>query len=352
MATITNHGVVGSKRSDVPAFFTHAKNAGKYTPKGVLGSGAHATVYKAYDHDRKVNVAVKQITLRNKSNCNPLAEFMLGKHLKHASLTKTREFLETGRHAYIVFDLAEDGDMFERLDPKGPGLSESQARAWLKQLSSGLTYMHSKKVVHRDVKPENVLIHEGRALLCDFGLAAKTKSVCSGRAPGTGAYMAPEVIAAEARGEDRIVDPAVDVWAFGIVVYAVLFADLPWELACVRDADFTEFLSSGGVNSCAYPYSLLSTSMRRMLGRLLAVDPTKRCTMKEAYEYFSSKRTPWFAAEEEKKQRKQQKAPAAPVVPATPAVVHHELPAPLPMGDSCSSLDSVCTVECSSPTPW
>lgn len=83
------------------------------------------------------------------------------------------------------------------------------------------------------------------------------------------------------------------MWSFGIVFYAILFADLPWEQADLYDPEYVQFLRDEGVQPHIYPFSLLEYDVCRMLGRMLAHDPQDRCTMKEVAEFLRIPR-PWF----------------------------------------------------------
>lgn len=194
----------------------------------------------------------------------------------------------TKDHMYMMLELVNGGDLFTKLDPSGNGLSEPIARKYMLQLASGLAHMHSKGIVHCDIKPENVLVHNDTIKVCDLGLAGTAGATRHGSATGTGAYMAPELLNRRTANPYKI-EKAQDVWSFGIVLYAVLFADLPWEKAKPRDQDFRLFCSKGGVSARLHPFHFTSAPMMQFLGMVLSIIPNHRPTMANCVDFFSRK---------------------------------------------------------------
>jgi serine/threonine protein kinase len=141
---------------------------------------------------------------------------------------------------FVEIEYADGGDLFKAISPNSDALDEMVARRYVRDICSGLAYVHSKGVVHCDLKPENVLLQGGRAKLADFGLATKRGVQRQKPAVGTAPYMAPELLM---RSQHQYtVEPSHDVWGFGIILYAVFFADLPWECAMFQEADYAKFL--------------------------------------------------------------------------------------------------------------
>lgn len=278
----------------------------RFSISTVLGKGAFASIYKAHDKTTGQDVALKEIRKGNAMVSQPLSEYLLGKMLNHKNVVKTLDCIDTRNYLYIVQELATGGDLFARLDPSGPGIGEEEARRVALQLAEGLVYLHSRKVVHSDIKPENVLIDgSGNARICDLGLAAHHGSTRPGPALGTGAYMAPEIVCVRTKEETYSILKAQDTWSFGVVLYAILVADLPWERALPKDPDYATFLREGRVTARLYPFSLLSSGMLALMSELLA-EPDERCDMSVAVD-FLQKNTPWFASQE--KQRKGKAVP-------------------------------------------
>ena len=92
-----------------------------------------------------------------------------------------------------------------------------------------------------DIKLENLLLHNGLVKICDFGLSGLNGTVRRGKPHGTSAYMPPEYIAVTKHTTEYVVRCAADKWAFGIVIFAVAFADLPWDKATSNNQDYVEF---------------------------------------------------------------------------------------------------------------
>ena len=123
----------------------------------------------------------------------------------------------------ILLEYAENGDLFNFLNKRGP-LDEATACKFFVQTALALSYIHSYKMIHRDVKPENILLDGNKnAKLCDFGWSAeydegtKRQTVC-----GTYEYMAPEILFKKQQ------DTAIDVWALGILLYELLHNKAPY----------------------------------------------------------------------------------------------------------------------------
>mmetsp|Transcript_35329 Transcript_35329/g.92392 ORF Transcript_35329/g.92392 Transcript_35329/m.92392 type:complete len:364 (+) Transcript_35329:119-1210(+) len=259
----------------------------RFKLEDTLGKGAFATVYKALDRSNKSHVAIKKLALNSRGEF-PVEEYEIGRELKHPNIVTTIDCFYSKDSMYMVLELVNEGDLFTKLDPSGSGLPESTARKYMMQLASGLAFMHSKDVVHCDIKPENLLVHNGAVKICDLGLAGKSGTARHGSATGTGAYMAPELLNRKTTNPYHI-EKAQDVWSFGIVLYAVLFADLPWEKAKPKDADFRLFCTLGGVSPRLHPFHFTSAPMMQFLRMVLNIIPKHRPTMANCVDFFSRK---------------------------------------------------------------
>lgn len=259
----------------------------RFKLEDTLGKGAFATVYKALDRSNKTHVAIKKLALNSRGEF-PVEEYNIGKEMKHPNIVSTLDCFYSKEHMYMVLELVDEGDLFTKLDPTGNGLSETVARKYMLQLATGLAFMHSKDLVHCDIKPENLLIHQGAVKICDLGLAGKAGTARHGSATGTGAYMAPELLNRKTVNPYSI-EKSQDVWSFGIVLYAVLFADLPWEKAKPKDADFRLFCTLGGVSPRLHPFHFTSPPMMQFLRMILNIIPKHRPTMANCVDFFSRK---------------------------------------------------------------
>eukprot|EP00753_Platysulcus_tardus_P003501 PLAT12464.1.p1 GENE.PLAT12464.1~~PLAT12464.1.p1 ORF type:complete len:449 (+),score=180.24 PLAT12464.1:196-1542(+) len=204
---------------------------GAYDVQQQLGQGCYGAVFKAVREDG-VECAVKRM-LRHEDGSIPLAahrEAEIAGCLEHASVTSVLDISEDDEAAYLVMPLADES-LLARFQRR-PAPSGAHVRRWMRQLLSGLDYLATQRpeaVVHRDVKPENLLLTDGQLSLCDFGLAtwlpARQARVGAAHArPLTPrmvslCYRAPELL----MGTQQY-GTAVDVWAAGCVFAELLAA--------------------------------------------------------------------------------------------------------------------------------
>ena len=205
------------------------RKLGAYKILGELGSGGMAVVYKALQPalDRLVAIkelrpelmADKQIAARFEREATSLAT------LQHGNIVHIYDFIREPDGAYIVMEYVEGIDLFDLLHDVGKVPPDVGATIAL-QLAEGLEYAHYRGIIHRDVKPSNVLISKsGEVKIMDFGIArdpGRSDLTQIGMALGTPAYMAPEQI----RGDKT--DFRADLFALGIVLYEMLTGQKPW----------------------------------------------------------------------------------------------------------------------------
>lgn len=208
--------------------------ADRYTLKERLGSGATATVWRALDEELGVERAVKVLELpegvehhtdrlRLRSEARTMAS------LSHAHIVAVHDVGSDGGRDYIVMDLMSGGSLQERLEEHGPEDPEQVVYLGI-QLLGALKAAHSSGVIHRDVKPANILLDDkGQARLCDFGIALASASgerhTQTGTALGSLPYMSPEQ-----RRDARGVGPEADFYALGCTLYHSLTCSSPVDL--------------------------------------------------------------------------------------------------------------------------
>jgi serine/threonine-protein kinase len=199
-----------------------------YRLTGILGSGGMGTVYRAHDTRLDRIVALKFLPLWlsavPKSRERFLVEARAAASLEHSNVCSVHEIGETtdGR-PYIAMACYEGETLKERLR-RGP-LPPEEALQVALQVARGLGAAHARGIVHRDVKPGNImLVADGSVRLLDFGIAKMSDVTLTapGATPGTLSYMSPE----QARGEH--VGPAADLWSLGVVLYEMLAGIRPF----------------------------------------------------------------------------------------------------------------------------
>ena len=200
---------------------------GRYKVLGELGRGAMGIVYKAEDPNLDRVVALKTIVLeadaegRKEYEKRFFLEAKAAGKLNHPNIVTVYDFGEEDGVAYLAMELVEGTDLRERLkDSKGEGLPAIDAVDIAQQIAEGLGYAHERGIVHRDIKPGNIMLQRrGQAKIMDFGLArmrVADHKTSTGMVLGTPKYMSPEQVAGQP------VDQRSDVFSLGIVLHEML----------------------------------------------------------------------------------------------------------------------------------
>lgn len=203
--------------------------SGRYRLGSKLGSGGMSTVYLAQDRVLDRPVAIKLLHREISEEADQLERFRRearsAARLSHPNLVGVIDAGEDEGRPYIVFEYVEGETLKQRIAARG-GLEVDEAVAYAIEIGRGLLAAHARKLVHRDVKPQNVLIDpDGRAKVTDFGIARSLEAegmTATGRVLGTTDYVAPE----QAMGEDA--DERSDVYSLGVVLYEMLTGDVPF----------------------------------------------------------------------------------------------------------------------------
>ena len=193
-----------------------------------LGEGGMGVVYKAYDTTLKRNVALKflpaHLTRDEGARKRFIHEAQAAAALDHPNICSVYEIGQSDDRSFIVMPLLEGQSLRDKLTAEALPVEEALDIAL--QVGRGLAKAHGSGIVHRDIKPGNVLLTEdGRVKIVDFGLAklgTQTKLTKTGMSVGTVAYMSPE----QTRGEG--VDHRTDVWSLGVMLYEMLAGKMPF----------------------------------------------------------------------------------------------------------------------------
>jgi hypothetical protein len=206
------------------------KSLGPYRVTALLGQGGMAAVYKAYQPgvDRFVALKIlpRQLAGDSEFSSRFRQEAKVIARLQHPHILPVYDYGEVDGHTYLVMPLVETGTLANLARDRA--LSLQQIRGIISQVGDALDYAHSRGLVHRDVKPSNVLIDErGNCLLTDFGIAkiveSTAKLTVSGGVLGTPAYMSPE------QGLGLTADRRSDIYSLGVILYELATRRLPFE---------------------------------------------------------------------------------------------------------------------------
>ncbi len=203
--------------------------SGRYRLEAKLGSGGMSTVYLARDETLDRAVAVKVMHREMSEQADQLERFRQEARavakISHPNVVSVIDAGEDGGYPYIVFEYVEGETLKQRIARLG-ALEAQEAIAYAIEVARALSVAHARNMVHRDVKPQNVLIDsEGRAKLTDFGISRQLEQAgmtATGRVLGTTDYVAPE----QAMGHGA--DQRSDIYSLGVVLYEMLIGQVPF----------------------------------------------------------------------------------------------------------------------------
>ncbi len=203
--------------------------SGRYRLEARIAAGGMSTVYRAHDETLERTVAIKLMNREVASDSDQLERFRREARavaqLSHPHVVGVIDAGEDDGRAYIVFEFVDGETLKDRIRREGP-LPISEAVAYAIEIARALGAAHERHIVHRDVKPQNVLIdHEGSAKVTDFGIARTLEEdglTADGRVLGTTDYVSPE----QALG--RPVTGRSDLYSLGVVLYEMLTGEVPF----------------------------------------------------------------------------------------------------------------------------
>jgi serine/threonine-protein kinase len=200
-----------------------------------IGRGGMGIVYRAKDRRLKRPVAIKllppELAYRSEIRTRFLREAETAAQLSHPHIVPIYAVDEAEGLVFFVMACVDGDNLGKRLHDRGP-LPIEDVRRILAEVADALAYAHGRGVVHRDIKPDNILLDtdEDRALVTDFGIAraiiegSDARLTATGMAIGTPAYMSPEQSAG-----DREIDGRSDLYSLGVVAYQMLAGELPFQ---------------------------------------------------------------------------------------------------------------------------
>jgi TolB-like protein/predicted Ser/Thr protein kinase len=204
---------------------------GRYELLGLIGTGGMGSVYRARDRELDETVALKMLRRELGEQPEMLERFRrevkLARRVTHRNVARTFDIGEHGGDKFLTMEFV-DGESLAHLLREHGMLSIAKVAEITGEICAGLTAAHAAGVIHRDLKPDNVLIaSDGRVLITDFGIArafdAGARAQTMGGLVGTPAYMAPEQV----EGRDTI-DARADLYALGVMLYEMCTGELPF----------------------------------------------------------------------------------------------------------------------------
>lgn len=248
------------------------EHIGKYRLLKTIGKGNFAKVKLARHVPTGKEVAIKII---DKTQLNPSSlqklfrEVRIMKMLDHPNIVKLFQVIETEKTLYLVMEYASGGEVFDYLVMHGR-MKEKEARAKFRQIVSAVQYCHQKRIIHRDLKAENLLLDsEMNIKIADFGFSneftpgSKLDTFC-----GSPPYAAPELF--QGRKYDG---PEVDVWSLGVILYTLVSGSLPFDGSTLRE--LRERVLRGKYRVPFY----MSTDCENLLRKFLVLNPGKRASL-------------------------------------------------------------------------
>lgn len=259
----------------------------KYRTGKTLGQGTYSVVKEAI-HENGQQYAAKIINKRLMSGREHMVrnEIVVLRRISkgHKNVLTLVDYFETANNLYLITDLAQGGELFDRIYNKG-SFYERDAVKLVRSTTSGVAYLHQHGIVHRDLKPENLLFRtpdeDSDLLIADFGLSRiidEEKFRMLTTTCGTPSYMAPEIFKKTGHGKP------VDVWAIGVITYFLLCGYTPFD----RDTSQEEMdaILAGDFSFEPEEYwQDVSNSAKDFISRCLKIDSTQRMTAEQCLQH-------------------------------------------------------------------
>lgn len=255
-----------------------------------LGTGSYGSVCKG---KRKVDGSIRAIKTIGKASAGGKCpnedsesikklrqEVQIMKMLDHPGIIKLHETFEDAKNIYLVMELADGGELFERIVSAGH-FKETQAASGMKQMLGAILYMHKNKICHRDLKPENFIFSSKAAIdanvlkLIDFGLSA---SITPGKnfttKAGTPYYVAPQVL-------EGSYNESCDIWSCGVIMFVLLCGYPPFYSE--QDKQVLKLVTIGKYHYDKHDWAGVSQDSKNLIDGMLIRNQHKRYTAEQAY---------------------------------------------------------------------
>ena len=256
-----------------------------YQVGDLLGRGGFASVYKARCINNGVDVAIKMVDkqqmIRAKMDERVRQEVGIHARLNHPSIVKLISYFEDNTYVYLVLELCHNGELARYIRNTKLAFSEQEARVIFEQVVSGVKYLHSHAIMHRDLTLANLMItSDMKVKIGDFGLATKIQSPSERHVTmcGTPNFISPEVATRSSHGLEA------DVWGLGCLLYTLLVGKPPFDTAGVRST-----LTRVVMGDYTLPDNLvLSPEVKDLIHQMLLKSPEQRIKLNSIVDH------PWM----------------------------------------------------------
>eukprot|EP00755_Sulcionema_specki_P033143 Sspe_Gene.20411::Locus_7484_Transcript_1_1_Confidence_1.000_Length_3906::g.20411::m.20411 len=271
------------------------KKIGKWRIRESLGSGSFGEVRLGEHVDTGERAAIKiyakQLLSKGQGRSMLEREIATMKTLNHPNVLRLLEVLETSKHFYIIVELAEGGELFDHITNQ-KRFEDETARKYFSQIIAGVRYCHERGVVHRDLKPQNLLLTRSNELkIADFGFSnfqnytedgKVTPSLRLNTCCGTPNYAAPEVFLGKGYNGFK-----TDIWSCGVILYVMLCGQVPF-----KPTGKVQGLQGIILSIIEGRYKIppsISSGAADLIRKVLVTDPEHRLSLSEML------RHPWVA---------------------------------------------------------
>tara|TARA_B110000208_G_scaffold66268_1_gene86012 strand:- start:2021 stop:3115 length:1095 start_codon:yes stop_codon:yes gene_type:complete len=239
----------------------------------IIGNGAFSIIYLGEIYLTRKKIAIKCVKL-NKINSKIVnREINIMKKLDHINIIKLIDSFKIDNKVYIILEYCNFGDLYNIIQKKK--FNEKKYQDIFRQIMSGIRYLQSKNINHRDLKPHNILLtNDYTVKICDFGFASDndlSTTIC-----GSPLYMAPEILRYE-----KYTSKA-ELWSLGIILYQLIYKKTPFK-NCKNINDLVNNINNFELNLKYKEY--LSKNIIDLLSRLLIVDYNKRITWNDFFNH-------------------------------------------------------------------
>ncbi|XP_044726621.1 serine/threonine-protein kinase polo isoform X1 [Chrysoperla carnea] len=267
----------------IPDVIIDTNSKVSYTKGRYFGKGGFAKCYEITDNQTKQVYAGKMVSkklmMKHNQKDKMTQEITIHRSLNHKHVVGFHGFFEDIHNVYIILELCRRRSMME-LHKRRKTLTEPETRFYLHQILDGVNYLHTKRIIHRDLKLGNIFLNdELNVKIGDFGLATRVefngerkKTLC-----GTPNYIAPEILNKKGHSFE------VDVWSIGCIMYTLLMGKPPFETGTLRE-------TYSKIKKCDYRIPKdLSTPAVNMIVKMLQTDPQRRPTVADLlnHEFFT-----------------------------------------------------------------